>query len=286
MLFRQLALVAASGVLTSAAMAHTQYVVPFNFATEKDVATLQAAAAEDFFVPDHAIKGDFVLTGPDGKSSKIAAVTAFQEVTIIEASTPDKGTYKISTSSDRAGKQALVDGKWVAVRPAAAPAPANATPAPAATPANAPAGTPPARRFLTEADLKPGTEVIATNSNTQAVSYVTRGAPSNTVLKPTGKGLELDFKTHPNDIYLDQGFSFVVLLNGQPAPNATFSLHRAGVKGDSKTVQSDANGVVNIKFEQAGAYLLEGSYPTAPADPAAKPLSQRYNYTLSFEVSQ
>lgn len=277
MLFRQLALVAASGLLTSTAMAHTQYVVPFNFAIEKNVATLQASAAEDFFVPDHAIKADFQLTSPDGKTSKIDAVTAFQEVSIIEANTPDKGTYKISTSSERAGKQALVDGKWQSVRaaPAATPAPANATPAAA-----------PARRFLTEADLKPGTEVVATSSSTQVVTYVSRGAPDNTVLKPTGKGLELDFKTHPNDIYLDQGFSFVVLLNGKPAPHASFELHRGGVKGDSKKVQSDANGVINIKFEQPGAYLLEGSYPTPPTDPAAKPLSQRYNYTLSFEVSQ
>lgn len=274
MLFRQITLASVIGLLSSAAMAHTQYVVPFNFATEKDIATLQAAAAEDFFVPDHAIKTDFQLTSPDGKTSKIDRATVLQEVTILEASTPDKGTYKISTSSERTGKQALIDGKWLAVRAAPASPTAN-MPAPAA-----------ARRFITEAELKPGIEVLETRSSSQAVTYVSKGAPTDAVLKPAGKGLELDFKTHPNDIYLDKGLSFVVLLDGKPAANASFSLHRAGIKGDSKPVTSDSKGVVNIKFEQAGAYLLEGSYPNAPTDPAAKPLTQRYNYTLSFEVSQ
>lgn len=280
MLFRQLAALSITGVLISSATAHTPYVVPFNFAIEKDVATLQAAAAEDFFVPDHAIKADFLISTPTGKTSKIENMTVLQEVTILEASTPDKGTYKISTSTDRNGKQALVDGKWQTVRSAPPAAPAGtANPATAPAPANA-------RRFLTDADLKPGTEVIETRSNSQAVTYVSKGAPNDVVLKPTGKGLELDFKTHPNDIYLDQGLSFVVLLNGKPAPDATFSLHRAGVKGDSKPVKSDSKGLVSIKFEQAGAYLLESSYPNPPQDPASKPLNQRYSYTLSFEVSQ
>ncbi len=283
MLFRQIALASVISLLSATAMAHTQYVVPFNFATEKDVATLQAAAAEDFFIPDHPLKTDFQLTSPDGKTSKIDTVTVFKEVTIIEASTPDKGTYKIATSSERVGKQALVDGKWLAVR-AATPAPA----VPVANTSNPPAVPAPAaaRRFITEAEVKPGTEVLETRSSSQAVTYVSKGAPNNVVLKTTGKGLELDFKTHPNDIYLDQGLSFVVLLDGKPAADATFSLHRAGVKGESKPVKSDSKGLVNIKFEQAGGYLLEGSYPNAPTDPAAKPLTQRYNYTLSLEVSQ
>ena len=286
MLFRQIVVVGALGLAIQAAMAHTQYVVPFNFDVEKDVATLQASAAEEFFIPDHALKADFALMSPDGKTSKIDAATAFKEVTILEANTHDKGTYKISTHSERTGKQALVDGKWVMVRSGQMPAMPPAANGSTASPGSNRQEQNPGRRFLSEADLKPGTQTVETSTTTQAVTYVTRGAPTDTVLKTTGKGFELDLKTHPNDLNLDQGLGFVVLLNGKPVPDAVFQVHRGGVKGDSKEVTSDAKGMVNIKFDQPGAYLLETSYPNPPKDPAAKPLTQRYVYTLSFEVSQ
>lgn len=277
---------AAVGFATAPALAHTPYVVPFTFAPERDWVGVQGGLSEEAaFVPDFAIRGggDWFMTAPDGSRSAVTP-SDFKSVNVLDAPLPVEGTYRISTGErpGRAGKGAKVDGVWRAVRPAPA--------------AGAPAGPPRpmegeaegAADPINAADVPAGAEIIDTQSYLIAETYVSRGAPTPGALKASGNGLELEPVTHPNEIYLDDGFSFRLLVDGKPAPGLRLTAYRGGETYDGERTAieatTDANGKASLSFAKAGVYMLETHYPAAsPA--GARPASKTWVYTLSFEVT-
>lgn len=64
-------------------------------------------------------------------------------------------------------------------------------------------------------------------SITTAEAYVSRGAPSDKVLAPVGKGLEFQALTHPNRIAVGQQARFTVLLDGRPLAGKQIEVIRA-----------------------------------------------------------
>lgn len=167
-------------VASQLATAHTGYVVPFSFGADRNQVTLQSSFTHDFFVPEYGVEAEFEVVDTQGKTAKVETNTKFKEVTILEVPTPEKGTYRIGTKNERKSKQALwTDGKWYIVRPA----PQNAT---ATTTSNE------NRRFVTENELTPKTEVIEVTNTGKMETFVTRGAPTKDALKTIGKGFELD----------------------------------------------------------------------------------------------
>jgi uncharacterized GH25 family protein len=49
-------------------------------------------------------------------------------------------------------------------------------------------------------------------------TFVTNGAPAQTALKPSGRGLELVPVTHPNDQFAGEQATFTLQIDGKPAP--------------------------------------------------------------------
>ena len=117
-------------------------------------------------------------------------------------------------------------------------------------------------------------------------TVVTLGAPSDTVLKPTNKGLELISQTHLNDLYVGESANMTLLINGEPAQGAQVTVVREGERyRDTDIAQkftSNAQGEFEINFTHPGMYFLEAEYSDDKAQAPAKTRSA--SYVLVFEV--
>ena len=127
---------------------------------------------------------------------------------------------------------------------------------------------------------------VSQNSNRMEV-FVTSGNPTQTVLKTTGKGLELAPVTHPNDLFAGEPAEFVFLLDGKPAAGVELSVIPGGNRyrdelGEIKAT-TDAEGKVSITWPDAGMYWLEAELKTSEG--ASKPATERRaSYSATLEV--
>lgn len=117
--------------------------------------------------------------------------------------------------------------------------------------------------------------------------FVTSGNPSDTVLKPTGVGLELAPVTHPNDLFAGEPAEFAFLLDGKPVKGVKVSVIPGGNRYRDElgeiTLSSDANGKVSITWPTPGMYWMEAEYSTK--DGVQKPATERRaSYSATLEV--
>src|SRR5690606_14234007 len=117
----------------------------------------------------------WTVIGPDGATSTFSAKQEFTQVTILEAATPNAGTYRMSTGErlGRVGPQILVDGVW--------------------------------QPFAPGREIPAGAQTRQSQTATVADVSVTRGAPTRAPINARVGALELKPVTHPNDVYLDTG---------------------------------------------------------------------------------
>lgn len=285
----------AAALLAPAALAHGgPYLLPTSFAVTRDYVSVQGAMGNEvFFVPTGPIRNAvYYAVSPSGARQKLDGVTALKDYSVIEAPITEKGTYRLSTGDEtaRTSRVALIEGTWRMVRPAnqnqGGQRPQGEAPRPAAPAAN-PAQPPRPPRFIEESALPADAKVIEVRSLARAETYVTKGKPTDGALKPSGQGFELKPITHPNDIYVDQGFEFELLEDGKSLPGVAVEIARAGNFYDEKKeyaeLKTDANGRGKVKFDQPGAYILLTSYP-AQRERTEQPAARSYSYTLTFEV--
>lgn len=243
-----------------AALAHMPYLLPNMFdAGNRDHVTVQGGFAEDAFVPEVVMKSDaFNVRGPGGVT--LITPTYLKDLTVFEAALPAKGTYRIS-SGERFGRKGKMykttNGQWTM---------------------GGEGGAPPA-----------GVTLVDVQSMTLADVYVTRGAPSNEVLAPIGKGLELKPVTHPSEIYAKAPAKFVLLFEGKPVAGATVEVFRAAGLYDGKKLAAESktglDGAFAVTPPDAGTYLALIRHRTeAPA--GAEIPYRSYSYTLTFEATQ
>lgn len=291
--------------LPQAAQAHTPYLLPNVFDAERDHITLQGALTEDdYFNPDIALKTtNYVETTPSGDHKGLAPAIVLKDVAVLEAALPDAGTYRFSTGQFVARRQemALVNGRWMLVRPSGG---GHAQPSDHAASADVAQPKPdhdhasgahehkdeegpPA---IAAADVPAGAQIIEVQNIQTAETYVSKGAPTDKATQPTSQGLELQPVTHPNSIYVDQGFSFRLLVDGKPLPNAPISVYRAGDTYDehklTAELKSDADGMARVSFERPGVYLLTTHAASAPRTADGPPPTRNYVYSLTFEVTR
>jgi uncharacterized GH25 family protein len=130
-------------------------------------------------------------------------------------------------------------------------------------------------------------DLVVTQNDSRMEVFVTSGAPSDTVLKPTGKGLELKPVTHPNDLFAGEAAAFIFLLDGKPAADVEVSVIPGGNRyrdqlGEIKA-RSDANGQVSITWPNPGMYWLEAELSSS--ENVAKPATERRaSYSATLEV--
>ena len=287
----------AMAAIGPAADAHSPYLQPTQFApTRGYVAVLAALTDEVYFVPDFALRGEgFFLVDPEGRRSEIKNVAPMKSFVAAEADLPADGTYRITTGerAGRSAKFARIDGRWLAVRQ---PRPGQQGQQQAQRAGQmerggqqgAPAAGGDRPRAIDEADLPAGAETAEMQAVVVAETYVTRGAPSDAAVKTTGKGFELKPLIHPNEIFLDTGFPFEILMDGKPATGVELEVFRGGNAYDDKKVYgevtTDAAGRATVSFDRPGVYVVTTRYPGRPA-PGEAPPPRSYSYALTIEVT-
>ena len=130
-------------------------------------------------------------------------------------------------------------------------------------------------------------ELKVTQNNGRMEVFVTSGAPTETVLKPTGQGLELSPLTHPNDLFAGEAADFVMLFDGKPAAGVDVSVIAGGNRyrddlGEIKT-STDAKGKFSVTWPTAGMYWLEAEL-TTDKNVVAPATERRASYSATLEV--
>ena len=93
-------------------------------------------------------------------------------------------------------------------------------------------------------------------------TYVTRNTLSEKTLAMTGKGLELMFSAHPNELFAGESSTVSVLFDGEKlTENTAIKLTRAGTRYRNNRNQMqftpDKDGRFKIDWKQADMYVLE-----------------------------
>ena len=118
--------------------------------------------------------------------------------------------------------------------------------------------------------------------------FVTSGAPTDTVFKPTNQGLELIPVTHPNDLVAGETATFKLIADGKPAANIEVTVIPGGSRYRSAvnevTLKTDAQGQVAVTWPGAGMYWMSAS--TSVPSTAIPNAQKRLSYTTVIEVLQ
>ncbi|CAB1221734.1 DUF4198 domain-containing protein [Acinetobacter bouvetii] len=278
--------------------AHTMspFLLPEVFDTKaaQNLSFQSAITIEKFFVAGNNFKTTYVITEPNGQQKPVNAAASLKRFNVAEFDLPEDGTYRIRTQDaiGNSGKYALVDGRWLRVRPVRAGMqnPAPTKPAETVTPAKAPTNTQPPRMIAAD-QVPANAQTLEVTNHLIAESYVTKGKPS-AIPAPSKQGFEFKLLTHPSELYAGESLKAQVLVNGKPVPNLEIdvfkgaSSYEANAKREQPHVKTNAKGEVEIKFEQAGIYLITTSYPEANPDATKKPASDNFTYGLTVEVAE
>ncbi len=293
-------LLALSGLLLAApaAHAHRVWILPAQTVlsgTDQWV-SFDAAVSNNLFTPNHRpVALDSVeVKGPDGQPVKIENATGGQVRSSFELQLQKPGTYVISLKPSTGRRPA---GGGAMAQKGGAPGAAKKGGGfgggegslmgtyEVAGKVERWRGTP--ESLVAEGMAqKPGFK-LRESGGRRVVTFVTAGKPSREVLKPEGKGLEIDYVTHPNDLVTGEAATFRLLLDGQPAAGAEVTL----VRGDDRyrdeagdvTLKTGADGTVKLTFPQAGKYWLEAS-AAAQGTLHGVPSEKAYTYIATYEV--
>lgn len=230
--------------------------------------TFDAGTSTEPFVRDHnAMRLDnLVVTAPDGSKIEPQNPSTGKLRTTFDLQLALAGTYKLAIlNTGITASWDDADGK---------------------TKRWPPRGTP----FTPEGYAK---EVPAKAKNlkvTQSIgrleTFVTAGAPNDTALKPTGRGLELVPVTGFNDLYVGEPATFQFLLDGKPVTDVKVEVIADGTRYrssvDELELVTDKQGKFKIDWKQPGLYWLSASVEDKKAEKPAK--ERRNSYTASFEV--
>jgi hypothetical protein len=245
----------------SQAKAHVPYLAPASFEPVRGWVTLEASFADRLFQPEAKFdQSQFVVQTPDGSSRAPAELVSVRSRTVLDDELTTEGTYKYSTGQ-RFGAvfhSYELNGKTENSRDPNFVLPKGAT-------------------------LKAHFQSV-----TQAQTFISKGKPTDNVLKASGQGLEVEFISHPNDLFAGQPISGRLLLNGKPVANNPIELHRTGKGTDSEKsapLQSntDANGQFSLQPAAGGVYLLLARH-RAPAPAGAKAPVYSYTSTTVLET--
>lgn len=272
--------------LPLSAQAHRAWMLPSAtvLSGEDPWITVDAAVSNDLFYFEHfplRLKGignldnapaggppgmrrpvpELQLIAPDGSHLKAENGNLGRYRSTFDLHLPQKGTYKLAVANDglfASWKENGETRRWM--------------------------GSPDS--FAKDVPAEADNLKVSQNSSRMEV-FVTSGNPTETVLKTTGKGLELAPVTHPNDLFAGETADFAFLLDGKPAAGVEISVIPGGNRyrdqlGEIKAT-TDAQGNVGITWPEAGMYWLEAELKTDKG--VSKPATERRaSYSATLEV--
>jgi len=260
---------AVAGAITMAgvAQAHPIWVLPSEFTVSSDEGewlTFDATASHTVFGFDKGISLDaFAVYSPDGDKNRLGSYFKGHRRSVFDLYLDQTGTYRIHGQRPEFFFTSYKSGKRD-------------------KPKRMMANKMEAAKRLPEDAREVETLLIDVSTQT----FVTNNAPTDSVMQPTGKGLELSFVTHPNDIFVGEETVFELLLDGKPVAGVEVEITPGGTRyRDNRNaieLTTAEDGRVAFTPEQAGPWLFYASLETAIENPMAdKKYSGRY---LTFEV--
>ncbi|AHE56858.1 hypothetical protein NX02_26320 [Sphingomonas sanxanigenens DSM 19645 = NX02] len=268
-MMRTLALIAAGTAFVTpvALQAHRQWMLPSaTVLSGNDVwVTVDAAVSNDLFYFEHqpmrlnAVKA----VAPDGTEVPIENGSTGRYRSTFDVHLTKPGTYKIVSGGEGVFGSYKINGEQKRL-----PRGLGADKLAGAIPAGA-------------------TDVKLMQTANRNEIFVTVGAPTDTVLKPTGRGLELVPVTHPNDLVAGEAATFQFLVDGKPVAGLTVTVIPGGIRYRSDLGQmdlkTDAQGKVQVNWAQPGMYWLNASTSDkATTLPGAT--ERRMTYVTTLEV--
>lgn len=258
-----LAMLALPGVV----QAHRQWMLPSSTIVSGDDVwvTVDAAVSNDLFYFEHQpMRLDNVKAwAPDGSEAQIENKATGRYRSVFDLHLTQRGTYKIASAMSGIGGSFKVNGQEQRLPRGTAAAQIATT---------IPAGA---------------TDVKITETANRNEIFVTSGEPSQTVLRPTGQGLEFVPETHPNDLVAGEPSIFKFTIDGRPAANITVTVIPGGIRYrdqlNEQTLHTDAQGKLSITWPDAGVYWLNAvATDTRTSVPQAT--ERRMSYITTLEV--
>ncbi|WP_101674934.1 DUF4198 domain-containing protein [Alloalcanivorax mobilis] len=251
-------------VLTPAAQAHKRWLLPSHtVVSEAQWITVDTSSSNDIFFVDKPfpLQG-LSVTGPDGKPAATDNLLQGHRRSVFDVNLAAPGTYRITLMRPLTVAIYELNGERQHQR-----------------------GQDP--QSLRNALPKGASKMRLAEVTSHLETFATVGAPSDTALKPTNKGLELVPATHPNDLYAGETARFRFLMEGKPAAGIEVSVMPEGTRYRDQqqewTVKGDDNGEISLTWPRAGRYYLEATYSD---ELAAHPDvdNRRIQYMGTFEV--
>lgn len=263
------ALVAAPAALS----AHRMWLLPSGtvFSGSDSWVTVDAAVSNDLFYADHQpgrLEGVKVWQ-PDGTPGRFENGATGRYRSVFDVKLDKPGTWKIGTEQNAVMGSFKVNGEEKRIGRRGPPR------------SDAP---PP----LTVADIPANaTDVRVTEMLGRNEIFVTAGAPTTPVFKPSGKGLELAPVTHPNELVSGETARFRFLLDGKPAAGLKLTLVPGGKRyrnaEGAQELTVGADGIVAITWPTAGMYWLNATTTDAKTS-VPRATERRLSYTTTLEV--
>ncbi|WNO54042.1 DUF4198 domain-containing protein [Stakelama saccharophila] len=229
----------AVALFATSADAHRRWLLPSAtiLSGDRETVSVDAAVANGLFYFEHHALGldDLTVTGPDGKAVKPDIMGSGAYRSVFDVPLDKQGTYRIALASDGMFGSYMLNGerhRWHG----------SAAEAKTAIPDGA-----------SEVHLVPVTNRVET--------FATLGAPSDTALQPTGRGIEMVPVTHPNDLIAGEPAKLRFLEDGKPASGLEVQFIKGGTRyrdeAGVKRLTADADGVVTLSADDPGMYFLE-----------------------------
>lgn len=246
--------------------------------------TVDAAVSNDLFFEDHqpGRLENIKVWQPDGSPGHIQNGATGRYRSVFDVQLDKQGTWKIGFENGGVMGSFKIDGVEKRVGGRGGPPggrPAEGRPAMAEAPRQPP---------LTVADIPANaTDVKLVEMLNRNEIFVTAGAPTTTVFKPTGRGIELAPITHPDELVAGEAARFRFLVDGKPAAGLKVAVIPGGkryrnAEGGTE-LTTGADGVLTVKWPTAGMYWLNATmtdnHPTAP-----RATERRLSYATTLEV--
>jgi uncharacterized GH25 family protein len=261
-------LAGALALACGAALAHHTWLIPSTSMVEgkEPWVSLDAAVSENLFEFDTtALQVDaLTVIAPDGSAAAADNRVAGRKRTSFEVQLRQIGTYRFSAVNNSHFATYKVGGeakRWRGKLDALA------------------------RELPPEAQ-----ELQVTHMQNRVDTYVTNDKASAKPFAPLGGGLELIPTTAPTDLSVGDTSTFQLLLDGKPVADADVTVLRGGNRYRYKmgeiALKTDAQGLVSVKWPDAGRYWLGASLGPrgANAGGTAQQPARRTNCSTTVEV--
>ncbi len=248
-----------------AAQAHRAWLMPSTFVLSGDEqwVTVDGAISNDLFFPNHVAMSldDIKVMAPNGSIADTENSATVKFRSVFDVKLDQQGTYKIVNGGGGYFASWTENGERRRQRGSLE------------------------ELVAAGVDKKEGAQLM--RSSRRVETFVTLGAPTETVFKPSGDGLEMVPVTHPNDVYAGESVAFKFLASGTPAVGLDVTI----VKGqdryrdtvDEVIVKTDAEGVVHFTLDEPGRYWLSADQGGEITVEGRK-MSHRMSYVAIFEA--